>query len=52
MQRTHTHHAYHLRVYTLSDHSTLGSDILEHLMQGLGFNLLAFEFGTSIVEIE
>jgi hypothetical protein len=47
-----TDHVDHLGVYVLSDDSTLGCDIFQHLMESLSFDLLSFEFGTGVVEIE
>lgn len=47
-----TYHIHNLGVYIFGDHPTLGSDILEHFVQSLGFNLFTFEFGAGIVKIE
>ena len=47
-----TDHVNNLRVYILSDDSTLSCDIFQHLVKSLSLDLLSFEFGTGIVEIE
>jgi hypothetical protein len=47
-----TDHANHLWVYILGDHTALGGDIVEHLMEGLGLDLLALELCAGVVEIE
>lgn len=38
------HHIYDLGIHILGDDAPLRGDILEHLMKGLGFNLLALQF--------
>ena len=47
-----TYHLHNLRVYVLGDYTSLGGDILQHFVQGLRLDLLAFEFGVGIVEVE
>lgn len=47
-----THHVDNLRIDVLSDDAALGSDILEHLVEGLGFDLLALELCTRVVEVK
>ena len=47
-----THHPDHFWIDRLGDDSTLSSDILEHLMQGLRLDLLALEIAAGIVEIK
>jgi hypothetical protein len=47
-----TDHVDNLGVYILSDDSTLSCDIFQHLMESLSLDLLSFELGTRVVEIE
>lgn len=47
-----THHLHHLRVYVLRNHATLARDVFQHLMKSLRFDLLAFEFRVSVIEVE
>lgn len=47
-----TNHANDLWVYILGDDTPLGGDVLKHLVKRLGFDLLALEFRTGVVEVE
>ena len=47
-----TYHLHHLRVYVFSDNITLRGDVLQHLVQRLGLDLLPLQLGVCIVEIE
>ena len=47
-----THHLHHLGVYVFSDNITLCRDILQHLVQRLGFDLLPFQIGVGIIKVK
>ena len=47
-----TYHVDHFGIDVFSDHTTLRTDVLDHLAESLGFNLLAFELCVGIVEIK
>ena len=47
-----TYHVDDLRVYILGNNATLGCNIVEHLMQGLGLYLLASKLRAGIVKIK
>jgi hypothetical protein len=51
-RRIYTDHVDNLGVYVLSNDSTLSCDIFQHLVESLSLDLLSFEFGTRVVEIE
>ena len=48
----HPYHVNNLRVYDLSNDSALSCDVFQHLVEGLSFDLLSFEFSTCIIEVE
>lgn len=47
-----TYHIDDLRVYILGNNTTLGCNIIEHLVEGLGLYLFALELRACIVKIE
>ena len=47
-----TYHLHHLGVYIFGDNITLCCDVVQHLVQRLGFDLLPLQFGVGVVEIE
>jgi len=47
-----TYHLHHLRVYVFSDDITLCRDVVQHLMQRLGLDLLSLQLGVGVVKIE
>jgi hypothetical protein len=51
-QQKRTHHADHLWIYGLGDHPALSGDVFEHLMQGLGLDLLSPELRAGVVKVE
>lgn len=51
-RRIYTDHVDNLGVYVFSNDSTLSCDIFQHLVEGLSLDLLSFEFGTRVIEIE
>lgn len=46
------HHVNDLRVYSLSNNSSLGGDIFQHFVKSGSLDLLPPQLGTSVVEIE
>lgn len=46
------YHRHHLWVYIFGDYTTVSRNVLKHLMQRLRFDLLSFQFCTSVVEVE
>lgn len=52
MVQTMTDHVHYFRVYILCDDTTLSSDVFQHLMQSLGFDLFSLELRASIVKIK
>ena len=47
-----TYHLHHLRVYVFSDDITLCRDVVQHLVQRLGLDLLPFQLGVCVVKIK
>jgi hypothetical protein len=46
------YHANHLRVYSLSNDSSLGGNIFQHFVKRGSFDLLPPQLGASVIEIE
>lgn len=46
------HHIDHLRVYSLSNNSSLGGNIFQHFVKSGSFDLLPPQLRTSVIEIE
>ena len=47
-----TYHLHHLRVYIFSDDITLCRDVVQHLMQRLGLDLLPLQICVGVVKIK
>lgn len=47
-----TYHLHHLRVYIFSDDITLCRDVVQHLVQRLGLDLLPLQLGVGVVKIK
>ena len=47
-----TYHLDHFGVYRLGNHASVLCDVFQHFVQGLRLDLLAFEVGTGVVEVE
>jgi hypothetical protein len=47
-----TYHLHHLGVYVFSDNITLCRDVLQHLVQRLGLDLLPLQIGVGVIKIE
>ena len=46
------YHFDHLGVYILRNHTPLGRDVFQHLVQCLSLDLLSLQFGIGVVEVE